>query len=212
MTKISHLRKDYGQGQLQRPQLNANPFDQFRVWLNEAIDQRVMEPTAMCLSTVAEDGMPHSRIVLLKDLTEDGLSFFTNYQSDKGIHIAQNPKVALNFFWAELERQVRITGLVEKTSNEVSDCYFASRPPASKLGAWASPQSRPVDDRFVAQEYEKLSQQMGDKEIVRPPHWGGYLVKPLTFEFWQGRASRLHDRFRYTKNGQGLWHIERLAP
>ncbi|MFT3740691.1 MAG: pyridoxamine 5'-phosphate oxidase [Breznakibacter sp.] len=212
MTKISQLRKDYGQGQLQRPNLDPSPFAQFREWLNEAIDQRVMEPTAMCLSTVDNNGMPHSRVVLLKDLTDNGFTFFTNYLSDKGKQMEQNPKVALNFFWAELERQVRITGVVEKTPEDVSDNYFASRPPASKLGAWASPQSQPVDDKFVAQEFERLSNQMGDQKIKRPPHWGGYQVVPLTFEFWQGRTSRLHDRFRYSINQQGQWHIERLAP
>jgi pyridoxamine 5'-phosphate oxidase len=212
MTKLSHLRNDYGQFQLQRPQLNDDPIEQLKAWMADALAKHVLEPTAMCLSTVDEQGMPNSRIVLLKDITENGLTFFTNYLSDKGKQMERNNKVALNLFWPELERQVRVRGVVKKTSPQVSDVYFASRPAASRLGAWASPQSQVVDDEFVVRQYELMAAQYADKPIERPPHWGGYEVIPSVFEFWQGRASRLHDRFRYAMDASGGWHIERLAP
>lgn len=213
MAAIDHIRNDYKQPKLNRSDLNDNPIKQFESWLHDAINRHVQEPTAMTLSTVNRDGFPQSRIVLLKDVTNDGLlTFFTNYESDKGRQMAENPKVSLNIFWPAIERQVRITGTVEKTSAEVSDRYFKSRPFHSQLAACVSPQSQPVNDRDVQKAFENLQQKETDESLKRPAFWGGYQVTPHTIEFWQGRANRLHDRFVYTKSADGLWTISRLAP
>lgn len=213
MTSIGHIRNDYKQPKLNRSDLNDNPIKQLENWLHDAIDRHVQEPTAMTLSTVNREGFPQSRIVLLKDVTNDGLlTFFTNYDSDKGRQMAENPKVSLNLFWPAIERQVRITGVVEKTSPEVSDRYFKSRPFFSQLAACVSPQSQPVNDRDVQKAFENLQQKETDESLKRPSNWGGYQVTPHAIEFWQGRASRLHDRFVYTKNTEGVWTISRLAP
>jgi pyridoxamine 5'-phosphate oxidase len=212
MNKISHIRNDYNQGQLNRIHMDTNPVVQFKKWLNEAIEKEVLEPTAMCLSTVDEDNIPHSRIVLLKDIADNKFTFFTNYDSEKGLQISTNPMVSVNFFWPEMERQVRIIGKTAKTSTEVSDEYFKSRPVASRLGAWASPQSRPVDDDFVLKEFEKMASMANEKTNERPPYWGGYAISPIIIEFWQGRSNRLHDRFKYMLIENGEWHMVRLAP
>ncbi len=188
------------------------PLKQFSAWFKEAQNAQVLEPNAMTLSTVSPLGRPSSRIVLLKGISESRLKFYTNYKSQKAKDLEKNPWVSINFFWPELERQVRIEGKVEKTTAEESDEYFNSRPEGSKLGAWASPQSEIIDNREIMEEsHRTLELEFKGKSIPRPPHWGGYNVIPERVEFWQGRASRLHDRFVYLLV-DGKWKIERLAP
>jgi pyridoxamine 5'-phosphate oxidase len=166
----------------------------------------------MTLATASADGMPSARIVLLKDFNEKGFVFFTNYKSYKGLQLDENPKACLVFFWKELERQVRILGFPVKIDPQVSDEYYRSRPALSQIGAWASPQSGVIKNRdWLEEQFEKKKMEFTNQEIPRPPHWGGYLVKPVVIEFWQGRRSRLHDRIQYTLEG-GSWKIERLAP
>jgi pyridoxamine 5'-phosphate oxidase len=209
---ISDIRKDYTLQSLDTSDVTAQPFDQFNIWLNAAIKAQLPEPTAMTLATVSPEGKPSARIVLLKDLNETSFTFFTNYQSHKGIDLIQNPFAALTFFWAELERQVRIEGKIEKVSREVSENYFHSRPRGSQIGAWVSPQSKVIESRaFLEEETERLTKLYENQEIPLPEHWGGYVLKPELVEFWQGRPSRLHDRIQYTKLESG-WKIERLAP
>lgn len=209
---IAAIRKDYQLKSLAEAEVAKSPFDQFGVWWEEAVQSAIEEVNAMALSTVSHEGRPSSRIVLLKGYNEEGFVFFTNYNSDKGKQIEQNQHVSLLFFWKELERQVRIEGLAAKVSGEESDAYFHSRPLGSRLGAWASPQSQKIEDRTVLnQELEKYTGQFKDQNVPRPPHWGGYRVKPVSIEFWQGRSSRLHDRILYElENGE--WRISRLAP
>ena len=167
----------------------------------------------MTLATASVDALPSARIVLLKGFNEKGFIFFTNYESYKAQQLAENPKACLVFFWKELERQVRITGLIEKVSGKQSDDYFQSRPESSRIGAWASPQSRVIEDRdWLDDKFNELVSKMEGSEITRPPHWGGYIVKPVVIEFWQGRPSRMHDRIQYTLEDNGGWKIERLAP
>jgi len=190
----------------------ASPFEQFSRWWNEAIKSEIDEVNAMTLATVAADGMPSARIVLLKGFDKNGFVFFTNYNSDKAREIEQHPKVALLFFWKELERQVRIEGTIRKTSSGESDVYFNSRPLGSRIGAWASPQSEPIADRQTLESsYREFEKKFASGQVPRPPHWGGYVVKPVLFEFWQGRSSRLHDRLRY-EPVEDNWRIRRLAP
>jgi len=209
---LKNIRTDYIRWSLTEADLNDNPILLFQSWLKKAIKEDVIEPNAMQLSTINEDGFPNSRIVLLRDVSPKGFKFYTNYHSEKGRDIAHHSKVGLCFFWPEIQRQVRITGLAERTSGKDSDDYFASRPKASQIGAWASAQSDELETREeLERNYEKYAKQFGDKEITRPPHWGGYLVVPEVIEFWQGRASRLHDRFKYTKTGSA-WKINRLFP
>ncbi len=211
--KIIHLRMEYAKGQLDENSVDANPFSEFRLWFEQAMDANLPEPHAMTLATCGADGQPSARIVLLRGFDELGFTFFTNYESHKGQNLAENPKAGLCFFWQELERQVRIEGTVEKISAAESDAYFHGRPRESRIGAWASPQSRVLQGRS---ELEALIQQQYDRfntaELDRPPHWGGYLLNPTSIEFWQGRPSRLHDRIRYTRKQDNSWKIERLAP
>lgn len=208
---IADLRKEYVSQQLLEEDVAADPINQFEVWWQQAIQSAILEPNAMTLATASADGVPSARIVLLKGFSAKGFSFFTNYNSFKGRQLQQNPKACLVFFWKELERQVRITGLVEKLPDEESDAYFNSRPEGSRLGAWASPQSQVIHNRqWLEEEYKRITEQK-DETIQRPPHWGGYVVKPVIIEFWQGRASRLHDRIQYSLE-EGQWKIERLAP
>ncbi|MGQ0829595.1 MAG: pyridoxamine 5'-phosphate oxidase [Bacteroidota bacterium] len=209
---INNLRSDFAKEKLDEKDVNTNPFLQFEAWFKEAVEAKVNEPNAMSLSTATKAGKPSSRIVLLRNFDDDGFVFYTNYTSRKGTEILKNPHVALLFFWPELERQVRIEGVLKKQSKEVSDSYFQSRPRGSKLGAWTSAQSKIVESRKVLdEEYEKLSKKYPDEHVPRPPHWGGYVLKPVSIEFWQGRPGRLHDRILYTyKNNK--WKIERLAP
>ncbi|MGL4293911.1 MAG: pyridoxamine 5'-phosphate oxidase [Bacteroidales bacterium] len=212
MKDFAAIRREYVKGKLERKDLDLNPMIQFKRWMDEAIAAGEPEPTAMNLATVDSHKIPHVRTVLLKDITDEGLVFFTNYQSNKGRQMDQNQFVAVNFFWPVLERQVRIVGKVKKTSAEVSDMYFNIRPENSRIGAWASPQSRVVDDKWVEMQYEMYSVMEQEKELVRPAHWGGYIIQPFEFEFWQGRPNRLHDRFVYFRDADRNWSIDRLAP
>lgn len=211
--KIADIRKDYTLHELSENEVASNPISQFNSWFQEAVEAKVNEPNAMSLGT-AVDGQPSVRIVLLKGVDEKGFSFFTNYQSAKGEELRQNPKAALTFFWAELERQVRIEGVVEKLPEAESDTYFNSRPKGSRVGAWSSPQSQVIPDREVLEErVQEYSQKFEDTENVpRPDFWGGYVLSPTMVEFWQGRPSRLHDRIRYRLSENNSWTIERLAP
>ena len=211
-TPIADLRKSYELAELIESSALADPFMQFDVWLNEAIAAKVPEPNAMTLATVGSDLRPSTRIVLIKGMDTRGPVWFTNYQSRKGIEVAGNPYAALQFHWVEMERTVRIEGVVEKISAEQSDAYYHSRPLGSRIGAWASPQSEVVESRRVLDENEAaFTAKFGDNP-PRPPHWGGYRLKPDNWQFWQGRKSRLHDRLRYTLQSDGTWLRERLAP
>ena len=214
--KLADLRTEYQRETLDEALVERDPFRQFARWFDEAVQALLPEPNAMTLATVDERLRPAARIVLLKGFDEAGFVFFTNYRSRKGAELAAHPHASLLFYWIELERQVRIDGLVARVDAAESDAYFGVRPRASRLGAWASPQSEPVADRaalearfaVVTAEYA----QAGD-DIPRPPHWGGYRVVPDMFEFWQGRPSRMHDRIRYRRNlASGDWIIDRLAP
>ena len=211
--EIRNLRTDYTRHSLDEQDVAANPLEQFQTWMQEAIKAEVHEPNAMHLATVKPDGRPAGRVVLLRGLADSGFSFFTNYNSDKGQQLMASGFAALTFFWPELERQIRIEGRIAKLSDQENDDYFYSRPRGNRLGAWASPQSQPIANR---EELEKLAQILEAKypepqAIPRPPHWGGFRLMPDSIEFWQGRASRLHDRIRYRKASNG-WIIERLAP
>jgi len=212
-TDIADIRRDYRQGELDEAQVEQDPFQQFDQWFQAAVQSEVPEPNAMTLSTVAE-GRPASRIVLLKDFDAHGFVFYTNYESNKGKAMAANPMVALTFWWAELERQVRIEGKAERVPAQESDEYFFSRPRGSRVGAWASPQSQVIANREVLERRaEQLHRQYGEEIFVpRPPHWGGYRVVPDFFEFWQGRSNRLHDRIAFRLQPDGSWQIQRLAP
>jgi pyridoxamine 5'-phosphate oxidase len=210
---IADIRKDYKLRSLLEKDVDANAIRQFDKWWQEAIHSEIDEVNAMTLATASADGIPAARIVLLKGYDERGFVFFTNYDSFKGLQLTENPRACLVFFWKELERQVRITGLVEKVSAEESDIYFNSRPEGSRIGAWASPQSQVIESREWLEEREKtLVKDFTGKPLSRPAHWGGYRVKPINIEFWQGRPSRLHDRIQYALQGDNSWKIERLAP
>lgn len=210
---IADIRKDYKLRSLSEKEAAASAIGQFDKWWQEAVHSEIDEVNAMTLATASADGIPAARIVLLKGFDERGFVFFTNYESFKGMQLAENPRACLVFFWKELERQVRITGLVEKVSEEESDLYFNSRPEGSRIGAWASPQSQVIESREWLEEREKTyTKDFTGKPLKRPAHWGGYRVKPVTIEFWQGRPSRLHDRLQYTLQGENSWKIERLAP
>lgn len=209
---LADIRKEYTRQVLEKEHVAKDPLQQFKKWFDEAALSSLPDVNAMTLATVSEDGKPSCRIVLLKGIEAGGFIFFTNYESRKGRELDKNPHAALNFFWQELERQVRIEGVVEKVSAEVSDRYFKSRPVASQVGAWASPQSRVIKDRFILQEQTEAIKNQYNSDIPRPPHWGGFWLKPMTIEFWQGRASRLHDRLLYTRQNNDNWKLERLAP
>ncbi|NBV84824.1 MAG: pyridoxamine 5'-phosphate oxidase [Verrucomicrobia bacterium] len=210
---LAALRLDYSQRGLLLEELDPDPLAQFRVWLAEAHAQQILEPNAMVLSTVAADGQPWSRTVLLKACDARGFAFFTNYDGFKAAHLAVNPRAALTFWWGALERQVNITGKISKTTREESEAYFAQRPLASQLGAWASPQSALLESREeLEQRFAEVKARFEGLPVPCPPHWGGYLLSPESIEFWQGRRSRLHDRFRYTGTIGGIWQVQRLAP
>lgn len=208
---IADLRRDYALSSLDERDVAADPLVQFRKWLDEAIGAQCPEPTAMSLATVDAAGRPSSRIVLLKEAEAAGLVFYTNYASRKGRELAVNPHAALLFFWAELEREVRVEGRVEKAAEGAADAYFASRPLASRIGAVASPQSEVIPDRDWLEVRFRAAEAEHGPAPARPPHWGGYRLIPAAFEFWQGRRSRLHDRIAYTKDA-GRWKVARLAP
>ncbi len=210
--QLDSLRRDFAMGGLSLNILDADPIKQTEQWLKEAIESKQPEPNAMSLATAGPSGVPHSRIVLLKDIQSGGLVFYTNYESDKGEEMALCPNVAVLFFWPLLERQIRVEGMAEKLPSEVSDHYFASRPRASRIGAWASAQSRVVADyAFLEKTYADVSKQFEGGEVPRPDHWGGYIIKPRKFEFWQGMPGRLHQRYRYIHT-EDAWQIQTLAP
>ena len=198
---------------LRRSDLDPNPIKQFAIWFTTAIETGIRDVNAMSLATAGQDAKPSVRIVLLKSFDEDGFVFFTNYESEKGKQLEANPYAALGFYWIELDRQIRISGKVDKTSRKESQTYFHSRPVGSQLSAWASRQSAVLDGRRVLDaRMEEMNERFADKRVPLPPHWGGYRLKPDNMEFWQGRSNRLHDRFRYTRQSDGSWLIERLAP
>jgi pyridoxamine 5'-phosphate oxidase len=208
---ISEIRKDYRLKVLSESDANIHAIRQFEKWWKEALASDIIEVNAMTLATSSADGVPSARIVLLKGFDDKGFLFFTNYNSYKGQQLSENPRACLVFFWKELERQIRITGIIEKTSETASEDYFNSRPEMSRISAAVSPQSEVIVNReWLEKEVEK---KIASPDMVqRPAHWGGYLVRPITIEFWQGRANRLHDRLQYTLQENGDWKIERLAP
>ena len=209
---LAHLRTDYQQGALDERDVARDPFAQFSRWFAAAVAARVAEPNAMTLATADASGRPAARIVLLKDVDPRGFTFYTNYDSRKGREIAQRPHAALLFFWAPLERQIRIEGTIERVDDAAADAYFRLRPRLSRLAAWASPQSAPLPDRAALEaRFAKALERFPGEDVARPPQWGGYRLVPEWFEFWQGRASRLHDRIVYRRL-QDEWSIGRLAP
>ena len=208
---IADIRKDYALRRLEESDADADPLRQFRQWLDEAIRAEVPEPTAMTLATADAAGRPSARVVLLKGVDERGFVFFTNYQSRKGIELATRPHAALVFFWKELERQVRIEGDIEKVSVADNDAYYRSRPLGSRIGAWASPQSQPIESREWLEARVREAEAKHGENPQRPSHWGGYRLVPDALEFWQGRQSRLHDRIAY-KRQASVWARTRLAP
>ncbi len=211
-TPIAELRKDYRQRSLSELEVEIEPIKQFEKWWNEALQSQIEEVNAMTLATCNSKGHPSARIVLLKGFSDKGFIFFTNYESKKALEIKENPNACLVFFWKELERQVRIEGIVQKISETESDNYFLLRPEASRISAWSSPQSSVIKDRYLLEKYvSHYRQAFRNGNIPRPPFWGGYIVKPSLVEFWQGRPGRLHDRLVYTEIATG-WKIERLAP
>ncbi len=211
---LSNYRKNYQKSELSEEGISDNPMELFQKWFYEVEEsERDTEVNAVTVSTIGADGFPKARVVLLKKFTWEGFIFFTNYRSEKGKAISLNPNVCLSFFWQGIERQVIIKGVAEKLSENLSDGYFESRPDGSKLGAWASDQSEVVPSRnFLDERLASFEKQYENKEIDRPKHWGGILVKPISMEFWQGRPNRMHDRIRYTLQEDFNWKIERLAP
>ncbi len=213
ISELSGLRHEYDSRGLRRADLHSDPIEQFRAWFAAALTAEIRDVNAMSLATASPDGKPSVRIVLLKGLDNHGFSFFTNYDSEKGRNLDANPFAELAFYWQRLERQIRIRGPVERTSREDSAAYFHSRPPGSRLGAWVSKQSEVIDSRKILDaRLQQMTERFADEEIPLPPHWGGYRLRPEQIEFWQGRPNRLHDRFRYTRNADNTWQIDRLAP
>jgi len=210
---IAGIRKNYAQRSLSESDTDLNPLHLFDRWWREATEAQIDEVNAMTLATASTDGVPSARIVLLKGYSEEGFTFFTNYNSYKGKQLLENPKACLVFFWKELERQVRITGIVHKVSEEESDTYFHSRPLGSQIGASVSPQSQLIESReWLEEKYKQTEKELSGQKPSRPDHWGGFLVKPVVIEFWQGRPSRLHDRLEYSLEPGGNWVRVRLAP
>jgi len=213
INSIREIRKEYIQESLDEKHMHTSAIQQFQVWWNEALKSEIQEPNAMTLATASADGLPSARIVLLKDFDEKGFVFYTNYNSFKGQQLAENPRACLVFFWKELERQVRITGVTTKVSAIESDEYFNIRPEGSRIGAIASPQSQVISNReWLESEVKQLQNKFSSDAIKRPEHWGGYRLMPAIIEFWQGRPNRLHDRLQYTLQEDASWKIERLAP
>lgn len=209
---LQNLRQEYKAAELQESDVAANPTDQFANWFKDVLGAQLFEPNVMTLATADAMGKPSARIVLLKEFDNTGFVFYTNYESKKGKQLAENPQASLLFFWPELERQVRIDGIVSRVSAEASDSYFHSRPAGSQIGALASPQSQIIPNReYLQEKVSVLKNEFQGVEIPRPEHWGGYILEPQAMEFWQGRPSRLHDRINYTFD-DGVWVISRLAP
>jgi len=214
MSDLSNYRRSYEKNELTEQNLPRNPMVLFEQWFAEAeVAVHKHEVNTMTVATIGLDGFPKARVVLLKGYSEEGFTFFTNYESEKGKAIAANPNVCLSFFWPELERQVIVKGIAKKVSADVSDNYFNVRPEGSRLGAIVSPQSNVIPSRiFLEEKLLQLEANLNGNEIVRPDYWGGYLVRPVTIEFWQGRANRLHDRIRFSGGDSADWTVERLAP
>ena len=215
MRNLEEIRRNYQHATLNESDLLQDPMNMFYQWWDAALDAEIIEPNAMTLATVNNQGQPSARVVLLKSASSDGFEFYTNYHSQKAIDIEQNAKVALAFLWKDLERQIRIEGIAEKITKEKSQVYFQSRPRGSQIGAWASPQSKVIPNRnYLEEEVDKISDQFENVDpLPCPDHWGGYIVKPHMIEFWQGRSDRLHDRIRYVRiDDSESWIIERLAP
>jgi pyridoxamine 5'-phosphate oxidase len=209
---MNQVRREFADRPLTEESVDDSPFKQYAVWFEEAVNSEILDPFAMCLSTVGLNGQPSSRIVYMRDILDDGFVFYTNYLSQKGKELLSTPKAALNLHWGELDRQIRIEGDVVKVSEEISDKYFASRPKESQIGAWASAQSDILTTREELEQHVlKYRERFKDIDVDRPKHWGGYLLKPTKIEFWQGRASRLHDRIVYSKEGVE-WKLGRLSP
>ena len=210
---LTQLRREYTKIKLSKKSVNLYPIEQFNIWLDEALQSNCLDPTAMTISTVSEKNTPSSRIVLLKGVEDRQFVFFTNYTSRKGIHLSKIPNISALFFWSELERQVIIEGVVQKSTPEQSNSYFKTRPWKSRIGAIISPQSQPIESRNVIKKAFILeaAKHIGDF-IPRPDHWGGYMITPTRIEFWQGRPNRLHDRVLFAKNDDSTWEISRLAP
>jgi len=208
-----HSRTDYTKGALNQSSLDEGPWALLEQWVKDAVEAGISDPTAFTLTTMDEAGFPHGRIVLLRDTRDEALVFFTNYLSEKGRDLAREPRAGATFFWPHAERQIRVRGHVTRVSSEESDAYFASRPRASQLGAWASIQSTSIDSRDgLERQYAEQEIKFKGKEVQRPPHWGGFAMKPQVIEFWQGRASRMHDRLVCRRSvGEG-WSVERLQP
>lgn len=210
---MKDLRREYASRSLDEASTDPDPIMQFRVWFSEALNSNIVDANAMSLATASASGEPSVRTVLLKDVDETGFLFFTHYTSPKGHDLAENPRASLLFFWAELERQVRITGHVSRVSRDVSEAYFASRPVESQWAAWAALQSAPLTDRaLLERQYEEVKRRFADQLVPCPPDWGGYHVAAEEIEFWQGRPRRLHDRLRYSRQPDGTWQRVRLAP
>jgi pyridoxamine 5'-phosphate oxidase len=209
---IYALRNDYRKKSLEKADARLNPFEQFEIWMTEAIEADMDDPNAMVLATATADGKPSARIVLLRGFDRQGFVFFTNYDSQKSREIEENPQASLLFYWSNLERQIRLEGAISKTNRRLSQEYFASRPRASQIGAWASAQSRTIESRQELEEkISEAEKRFAGRKVDCPEFWGGYILKPRSFEFWQGRESRLHDRLRYSKT-KSAWKIERLSP
>jgi pyridoxamine 5'-phosphate oxidase len=210
---LAKLREEYRQGELREEDLEDNPMEQFRVWMEQARETELLEPNAVILATADAEGRPSTRTVLIKAFDERGFVFYTNYESRKARHIAQNPQVSLCFLWLPLERQVMVNGRAEKVSKTESLKYFMQRPLSSRIGAWASPQSQVISTRSILEEkFAEMRRRFSEGKVPLPDNWGGYRVIPESIEFWQGRRSRLHDRFRYSRQDDDQWQRVRLAP
>ena len=210
---LASLRKDYSRDGLTESQVEPNPIRQFEIWFEQAQSAGLGEPNAMVLATADKTGIPSTRVVLLKEVSEAGFAFFTNYLSRKGRELAENPNASVTFPWVELERQVCIVGSIQKLSRANSEAYFKVRPRGSQLGAWVSQQSSVIPGRgYLEERLRELEQQYANQDVPLPPNWGGYLLAPSQIEFWQGRPNRLHDRLRYSRQANGSWKLERLSP
>jgi len=212
MADIKNLRTDYNKSQLNEADLVSNPHELFKIWIEDVLSSNISDPNAFVLSTVDSLGYPSSRVLLLREYSENGLVFFTNYDSFKGKNLVVNNVVCMNFFWSSIERQIRVLGKITKISEAKSDEYFESRPYESKIGAWASNQSEVIASRKVLEDQVEFYKKKYPIDVPRPKHWGGYMIEPNKFEFWQGRSSRLHDRINYSLEKNGVWKVNRLAP